>query len=73
MVSNFDRIFEEITKESKRLAPDDVDPEALVTLAMEIVAVEDEHRVQRIHNINQETENKILTTSVNLMKNKESD
>ena len=46
MVSNYDRIFSEITTEAQRLAPDhDIDPTALVNLAMEIVDLEDQHRL----------------------------
>ena len=72
MVSNYDRILAEITKEAQRLAPDQVDPEALVTLAMEIVDLEDQHRVKP-RRIKQEVEDKILTTSVSQMTIKESD
>ena len=72
MVSNYDRILAEITKEAQRLAPDQVDPEALVTLAMEIVDLEDQHRVKPLR-IKQEVEDKILTTSVSQMAIKESE
>lgn len=67
MVSNYDRILSEITKEAQQLAPEyGVDPEALVTLAMEIVDLEDQHRIKSI-NIKQRIEDKIFTTAVSQM------
>ena len=72
MVSNYDRILAEITKEAQRLAPEDnIDPETLVTLAMEIVDLEDQHRIKNIR-IKQLIEDKILTTAVSLMTIEES-
>ena len=72
MVSNYDRILAEITKEARRLAPEEgVDPEALVTLAMEIVDLEDQHRIRNIR-IKQLIEDKILTTAVSQMTSEES-
>ena len=72
MVSNYDRILAEITKEAQRLAPDDnVDPEMLVTLTMEIVDLEDQHRIKNIR-IKQLIEDKILTTAVSQMTAEES-
>ena len=71
MVSNYDRILAEITKEAQRLAPEgNVDPEAIVTLAMEIVDLEDQHRIKNIR-IRQLVEEKILTTAVNQMTTEE--
>ena len=53
MVSNFERILAEIRKEAGRVAPRyQLDPEAVVNLIMEIVDLEDQHRVRaqaRIH------------------------
>lgn len=73
MVSNYDRILAEITKEAQRLAPvDNVDPVALVTLAMEIVDLEDQHRIKNIHRIRQRIEDKILATAVDQMTTEES-
>ncbi|MDE0160500.1 MAG: hypothetical protein OXL98_02070 [Acidimicrobiaceae bacterium] len=67
MVSNYDRILAEITKEARQLAPDHgVDAEALVTVAMEIVDLEDQHRIKSI-NIKQQVEDKIFTTAVSQM------
>ncbi len=67
MVSNYDRILAEITKEAQRLAPEDnVDPETLVALAMEIVNLEDQHRIKNIR-IRQLMEDKILETAVSQM------
>ncbi|MCQ3806925.1 MAG: hypothetical protein OXB92_07435 [Acidimicrobiaceae bacterium] len=63
MVNNYERILEEITKEAWRLAPGEgVDPELLVTLAMETVDLEDQHRIRPL-NIKQRVEEKILTIS----------
>lgn len=63
MVSNYDRIFAEIRKEAERLAPDDgIDPESLVTLVMEIVDLEDQHRTKSIR-IKQLVEEKIETAA----------
>ena len=73
MVSNYARIFTEITKEAQRLAPEsDIDPEALVTLAMEIVDLEDRHRIKSTPRINQRIEEMILTTAINQMPREES-
>ena len=72
MVSNYDRILAEITREAQRLAPEDnVDPEILVTLAMEIVDLEDQHRIKNIR-IRQMIEERIITTAVSQMTTEES-
>lgn len=60
-MNNHDRIFAEIKREAERLAPDSIDSDALVTLAMEIVDLEDQHRVKPC-NINQLIEGKIITS-----------
>ena len=72
MVSNYDRILAEITKEAQRIAPEeDVDPDTLVTLAMEIVDLEDQHRIKNIR-IKQLIEDKILTTALSQLTTEES-
>ena len=72
MVSNYERIFAEINSEAERLATEhDMDPDALVALAMEIVDLEDQHRTKSIR-IKQLVEEKILATAVTQMQNEES-
>ena len=72
MVSNYDRILTEITKEAQQLAPEEnVEPEALITLAMEVVDLEDQHRIKSIR-INQLVEDKIVSTAVSQMATGES-
>ena len=67
MVSNYDRILAEITKEAQQLAPEHgIDSEVLVTLAMEVVDLEDQHRIKST-NIKQRIEDKIFTTAVSQM------
>lgn len=47
MVSNFERIYEEIKKEAVRTAPTyRLDPDTVVNLIMEVVDLEDQHRVK---------------------------
>lgn len=57
MVSNFERIFEEITNQANRV-PEDFDAETLVRLSMEIVDQEDRHATKQV-NIKQIVENLI--------------
>lgn len=72
MVSNYDRIFAEINSEAEQLAIEhNIDPIALVTLAMEIVDLEDQHRTKSIH-IKQLIEEKILATAVSQMQKENS-
>ena len=72
MVSNYDRIYAEINSEAERLATEhDMDPDGLVTLAMEIVDLEDQHRTKSTR-IKQLIEEKILATAVSQMPNEES-
>ena len=72
MVSNYDRILAEITKEAQQLAPEHgVDPEVLITLAMEIVDLEDQHRIKSI-NIKQRIEDKIFTMAMSQMSSQDS-
>ena len=49
MVSNYDRIYREIVNRAEAVAADHgVEKEALVTLVMEIVNLEDQHRTKSI-------------------------
>ena len=49
MVSNYDRIYREIVNRAEAVAVDHgVEKEALVTLVMEIVNLEDQHRTKSI-------------------------
>ena len=65
MVNNYDRIYAEITAEAEQLAAEhEIDADALVTLAMAIVDLEDQHRVKSIHNIRQRIDEAILATAV---------
>ena len=57
MVSNFERIFEEITNQANRV-PEDFEADILVRLAMEIVDQEDRHATRQV-NIRQIVENLI--------------
>ena len=72
MVSNYDRILTEIKKEAQRSAPEyNIDPDALVDLAMKIVDLEDRHRIKNIARINQRIEDLIHTTAMNQMSREE--
>ena len=62
MVNNYDRIFSEITKEAEDLASDNIDSEMLVNLTMEIVDLEDQHRIKPTR-INQLVEDKIVASA----------
>ena len=57
MVSNFERILEEITSHAHR-APEDFDADTLIRLSMEIVDQEDRHATKQV-NIKQIVENLI--------------
>ena len=68
MVNNYDRIFSEIQKEARHLAPErDHQPDDVVELAMEIVNWEDEHRVKPMR-INRLIEGKIVSVAIASMK-----
>lgn len=55
MVSNFERIFDEIRKEANRIASTyGLEPEAVVKLIMDIVDLEDRNRVKAVAGINQQ-------------------
>ena len=69
MVSNYDRILTEIKKEAQRSAPEhDIDPHELVDLAMDIVDIEDQHRIKSVARINQRIEELIRTIAIDQMK-----
>ena len=64
MVSNYDRILLEITEEAQRVTAErSVDSETLITLAMEIVDLEDQHRIKGIR-IKQLVEERILAAAI---------
>lgn len=72
MVSNYDRIYSEISSEAKLLARElGIDPDILVTLTMKIVDLEDQHRVKSLR-INQLVEEEILTSAMSQMRSEES-
>lgn len=59
MVSNFDRIFAEITRESARIASEhDMPPDVLTELVMEIVDLEDQHSARQT-NVTQQVSTRI--------------
>ena len=65
MISNYDRIYKEIQIESRRVGENlRVDPEALARLTLEIVDVEDRHRISHIHAINKKVRALIESTAV---------
>lgn len=65
MISNYDRIYREIQIEARRVSEDlDVDPEALARLTLEIVDLEDRHRITHVHAINKQVRDLIETTAV---------
>ena len=54
MVSNYDRVYQEIQKEALKIGKsENVPPEALVRLAMEIVDEEDQNRIRATYGIKQ--------------------
>ena len=60
MVSNFKRIFDEIGKETNRIAGTyGLEPEAVVKLIMDIVDLEDRNRVKVVAGINQQVKGMI--------------
>lgn len=70
MVNNYDRIYVEIKNEAEHLAPGDNDFRTLVNLVMEIVDLEDQHRIKPIR-INPLIEDRIIA-SANLIEVEES-
>lgn len=72
MVSNYDRIYTEISKEAQRFALEhNIDPNVLFELAMEIVDLEDQNRIRNVARIKQRIEELIHNTAVNQMKREE--
>ena len=68
MVSNYDRIFEEITAEANRVAAENGLPaDPLIDLVMEIVNTEDRHRIRPI-DVNKDIENMITTVAKKLLR-----
>ena len=68
MVSNYDRIFEEITAEASRIAAENgLSADPLIELVMEIVNTEDRHRIKQI-DVNKDIENMIATTAKQLLR-----
>ena len=66
MVSNYDRILDEITVEATRVGYDnDLRSERLIELVMEIVDTEDRHRIKPIDVI-KIMENMITTAAMDL-------
>lgn len=60
MVSNFERILAEIRKEAGRIAPSyRLNSESVVNLIMDIVDLEDQHRVRAQPRINQKVRSMI--------------
>ena len=73
MVNNYDRIYAEIRSEAARFATEhNIDPDALVSLTMEIVDLEDQDRIKHIHNIKQRIDEKIIATALRQVRNEES-
>lgn len=65
MISNYDRIYKEIQKEARLVSEHlGVDPGTLERLCLEIVDLEDRHRVWRIHDINKQVRRLIEATAV---------
>ncbi len=63
MVSNYDRIFEEITNEANRIGYEkNLQTEPLIELVMEIVDAEDQNRIKPF-SINKNVENMITNAS----------
>ena len=60
MVSNFERIFDEIRKEANQIAGTyELEPEAVVKLIMDIVDLEDRNRVKAVAGIKQQVKGMI--------------
>ena len=72
MVSNYERIYAEITREAERLASKhDVASDALTELVMEIVDLEDRNRIKPLGNITQQVKNRIATVAIDQLKGTE--
>ena len=65
MVSNFERILGEIRREANLVAPPhNLEPEAVVDLIMNIVDIEDRHRIKAEPRINQKVKGMIQDVTV---------
>ena len=65
MVSNFERILAEIRKEAGQIAPTyRLDPESVVNLVMDIVDLEDQHRVKAQHGIKRKIRQMIESAAI---------
>lgn len=65
MVSNFERILGEIRREANLVAPShSLEPEAVVELIMNIVDLEDRHRIRAESRINQKVRGMIQDLAV---------
>ncbi len=63
-MNNFDRIHKEIQIEAKKIALENsFDPQAIITLVMHIVDLEDQHTFSAIH-INQKVKSSIQKTAL---------
>ena len=68
MVSNYERILDEITTEARRLASETgIDADPLADLVMRIVDAEDRHRIKRI-DVNKVIEDMISTVAMGQLK-----
>ena len=60
MVSNFERIIEEIKREAALIAPKHgLDPERVVELIVKIVDAEDQHRVKAVAGVHKKAKSMI--------------
>lgn len=67
-MNNYDRIYEEISKETGALAPaNDLDPTLLLDLILDIVDLEDQNQIKQV-NINQQIQGKILLFAQNKLR-----
>lgn len=65
MVSNFERILDEIRREAKLIAPKHgLDPDALVELVMNIVDSEDQHRIKTVARIHQKVKGMVQNVAL---------
>jgi len=68
MVSNYDRILDEITVEATRIGLDnDLPPEPLIELVMEIVDAEDRNRIKPF-SVNKDVESLIRQTATKFLR-----
>lgn len=62
-MNNLERIKGELEREARRLGPEvGMDPERFLEVVLEIVSVEDEHRISRT-NINQQVRTIVLNAA----------